>query len=117
MKITCRWRLVVSTCLLVWSFSSLFITHRLLKSDQKKDSAVLEGAGHTTCNDNYSFNTGRKRQIVQGWYDFRGELMKVPDIDPQGSEGFSSDPTEFNMKVGVARHSADFQYLIYDQVI
>ena len=42
--------------------------------------------------------------------------MKVPDIDPQGSEGFSSDPTEFNMKVGVARHSADFQYLIYDQV-
>ena len=105
----------MSTCLLVWSFSSLFITHRLLKNDQKKTEALEDSPSYTKCY-NDSGCAGRKRQIVEGWFDFQGELMKVPDIDEEGADGFSKEPTEFGMQVGVGRHDSDFQYLIYDQV-
>ena len=104
---------MVSTCLLVWSFSSLFITHRLLRNDQKKGETQEDNSRDRKCEDNKS---ERRRQIVEGWFDFHGELIKVPDIDEEGADGFSSDPTEFEMKVGVGRHDSGFEYLIYDQV-
>ena len=112
--ISCRWRLVVSTCLLVWSFSSLFITHRLLRNEQKKgETQEEENPRERNCEENLS---GRRRQIVEGWFDFHGELIKVPDIDEEGADGFSADPSEFAMKVGVGRHDSGFEFLIYDQV-
>ena len=114
MMISCRWRLVVSTCLLVWSFSSLFITHRLLRNDQKKGETPEEdNTRQRKCEDNKS---QRRRQVVEGWFDFQGELIKVPHIDEEGADGFSGDPTEFEMKVGVGRHDSGFEFLIYDQV-
>ena len=114
MMISCRWRLVVSTCLLVWSFSSLFITHRLLRNDQKKGETPEEdNIRARKCEDN---KEGRRRQVVEGWFDFQGELIKVPHIDEEGADGFSGDPTEFEMKVGVGRHDPGFEFLIYDQV-
>ena len=105
----------MSTCLLVWSFSCLFITHRLLKNDQKKTEALEDSTSYTKCY-NDSGCAGRKRQIVEGWFDFHGELMRVPEIDEDGAVMFSSDPTEFRLRVGVGRHSDDLEYLIYDQV-
>ena len=93
----------------------MFITHRLLRNDEKKGEIQEEdNPRDRKCDDNQSAE--RKRQIVEGWFDFHGELIKVPDIDEEGADGFSSDPTEFEMKVGVGRHDSGFEYLIYDQV-
>ena len=121
-KITCKWRLVLSTCLLIWSFSSLFITHRLLKNDPKKGEEASELLNDIPCDHTEKKvfeNTEkpkRKRHVVNGWYDFHGELLDVGEIDREGSEGFSEESTEFDMKVGVGRHDQSFNYIIYDQV-
>ena len=91
----------------------MFITHRLLRNDQKKGETQEDNPRDRKCADNKS---ERRRQIVEGWFDFHGELIKVPDIDEEGADGFSGDPTEFEMKVGVGRHDSGFEFLIYDQV-
>ena len=60
-KITCKWRLVLSTCLLIWSFSSLFITHRLLKSDKKPGEENEQLLNEIPCENNEKkaeINTG-----------------------------------------------------------
>ena len=118
---TCRWRMVLSTCLLIWSFSSLFITHRLLKHDTIKKEDEHESIStdvncETVKEDSSSRSLDRKRQVVKGWCDFRGELLPVDSIDKEDSEDFSNEATEFDLEVGVGRHDHSFSYTIYDQV-
>merc|ERR1711884_803730 len=92
-KITCKWRLVLSTCLLVWSFSSLFITHRLLKNDAKKGEEASELLNDIPCvhTEKKVFeNTDkpkRKRHVVNGWYDFHGELLMLVKLIEKAVKG------------------------------
>ena len=123
MMVACRWRMMLSTCLLVWSLSSLFITHKMFKSSvRREEEAAVESVKLVSCDDNKPQSddlvTGgqRKRQVVQGWFDFQGELLHVGEIDPEGSDNFSRDDTEFDMKIGLGRHDRSFTSLIYDRV-
>ena len=74
--------MVASTMVLVWSLSSLLITHRLLRqepattSQEPGDSSSQETADTS----NYPSQGGRRRQVVRGWWDFRGELLQVRSI-------------------------------------
>ena len=43
-------------------------------------------------------------------------MLQVGNINPEGSEGFSSAETELEMRVGVGRHDSSLTHLIYDQV-
>ena len=43
-------------------------------------------------------------------------LLQVGNINPEGSEGFSSAETELEMRVGVGRHDSSLTNIIYDQV-
>ena len=115
--LACRRRMVLSTCLLVWSLSSLFITHKLFKSNIRSEEEA-ETAKLVSCADSQhiSDRAVRKRQVVQGWFDFQGELLHVGDIDPKGSEGFSSDNTELDMEVRLGRHGRGLTSMIYDRV-
>ena len=123
-SVGCRWRMMFSTCLLVWSLSSLFITHKMFKSNvrREEEAAVEESVKMASCDDNKHKSddlvTGgqRERQVIQGWFDFQGELLHVGNIDPEGSDKFSSDDTEFDMKIGLGRHDRSFTSLIYDRV-
>ena len=98
----------------------MFITHRLLKHDTNKKEEehedVVDNVNCDSVKDDSSTVMDRKRQVVKGWFDFHGELLPVDDIDKDGSEDFSDEPTEFNMEVGVGRHDHSFSYTIYDQV-
>ena len=109
-----------STCLLVWSLSSLFITHKMFKSKVRREEGAeaVESVKLVSCDDKSDLVTEgqRKRQVVQGWFDFQGELLHVGEIDPEGSDNFSRDDTEFDMKVGLGRHDRSFTSLIYDKV-
>ena len=85
-KVTCKWRLVFSTCLLIWCFSSLFITHKLLKQDVRKSEEASESDTPEVDVDNSETGAEnvekvvRKRQVVQGWHDFHGELLPISEI-------------------------------------
>ena len=84
-KVTCKWRLVFSTCLLIWCFSSLFITHKLLKQDVRKAEESSDGVSTEVIIDGKTLGENaekvtRKRQVVQGWYDFHGELLPISEI-------------------------------------
>ena len=112
-----------STCLLVWSLSSLFITHKMFKSNVRREEEAAEDSEKLVSCENKKHQsddlvTGgqRKRQVVQGWFDFQGELLHVGEIDPEGSDNFSRDDTEFDMKIGLGRHDRSFTSLIYDRV-
>ena len=95
MKLTCKSRVFISTCLLVWSFSSLLITNRLMKTGQ-------DTTGDTVIDMIQTVN--KSRQIVRGQNDFHGELIDMPDIDDEGADNFDPEPTEMNMEVGLGRH-------------
>ena len=43
-------------------------------------------------------------------------MLQVGNINPEGSEGFSSAETELEMRVGVGRHDSSLTNIIYDQV-
>ena len=43
-------------------------------------------------------------------------MLQVGNINPEGSEGFSSSETELEMRVGVGRHDSSLTNIIYDQV-
>ena len=43
-------------------------------------------------------------------------MLQVGNINPEGSEGFSSAETELEMSVGVGRHDSSLTNIIYDQV-
>ena len=112
---TCRWRMVLSTCVFIWSISSLFFTHKLLKYDVvRKDETEETWISDTDCGD--TSDTDHKRQIVRGWFDFHGELLNINNIGRDNSDNFSDQATELNMRVGVGRHDHSFSYIIYDQV-
>ena len=108
---------MLSTCLLLWSLSSLFITHKLFKSNVRSEEEE-ETVKLVSCDNSQhiSDRAVRKRQVVQGWFDFQGELLHVGEIDPEGSDNFSRDDTEFDMKIGLGRHDRSFTSLIYDKV-
>ena len=109
MNITCKSRVFISTCLLVWCFSSLFITNKLLKTEQKtKDIHEEEEMTKTV---------KRARQVVKGQYDFHGQLMDMPEIDDDGADSFDPTPTEMNMEVGVGRHDSNLEFVIYDHAV
>ena len=114
--LACRRRMMLSTCLLLWSLSSLFITHKLFKSNVRSEEE--ETVKLVSCDDSQhiSDRAVRKRQVVQGWFDFQGELLHVGEIDPEGSKDFSSDNTELDMEIGLGRHDRSFTSLIYDKV-
>ena len=73
----------MSSCLLVWCLSSLLITNMMIRG------------GKSTTDDPEEINEAvkRSRQIVRGRYDFRGELIEMPDIDGDGVNNFDSSPT------------------------
>ena len=108
---------MLSTCLLLWSLSSLFITHKLFKSNVRSEEEA-ETVKLVSCDDSQhiSDRAVRKRQVVQGWFDFQGELLHVGEIDPEGSTDFSSDNTELDMEIGLGRHDRSFTSMIYDRV-
>ena len=120
MMVACRWRMMLSTCLLVWSLSSLFITHKLFKNNVKREEEeAAVRVNLVSCDDNKHSDVTmgqRKRQVVQGWFDFQGELLHVGEIDPDGSDKFSRDDTELEMKIGLGRHDRSFTSMIYDRV-
>ena len=82
----------------------------------------MESVKRVSCDDNQHSSDDlvtkgqRKRQVVQGWFDFQGELLHVGEIDPDGSDNFSRGDTEFDMKIGLGRHDRSFTSLIYDRV-
>ena len=90
-----RVRLVmVSTILLVWSFTTLLIT---------KGWASTNG----------SRNTIDKISTTQRHYD----LIQMPDIDDEGADGFDHNPTMMKLEAGVGRHDRSHKYIIYDHVV
>ena len=105
-------RLLFSTCLLAWSASSLLLTGRLLRTGD----GPAAGCRDSSPNPHVAL-PARRRQVVRGWWDFHGELLQLPDLQSDGVEGFDSQPTEFNMEVGVGRHDSSLQYRLYDQVV
>ena len=118
MMVARRWRMMLSTCLLLWSLSSLFITHKLIKNKRREEEAA-EDVNLVSC-DNSGITgankVARKRQVVKGWFDFHGELLHVGDIESTSSENFSSEETEFDMKIGLGRHDRSFTNMVYDRV-
>ena len=115
---SCKWRMVISTIILIWSVSSLFLTTKLLKhevvikNEQQAQQAVTSDVG---C-DSSPGEVKRKRQVVRTWFDFHGELLNPTNIASDDGENFSESATEFDMRVGVGRHDHSLSYIIYDQV-
>ena len=131
--------MVASTMVLVWSLSSLLITHRLLRQEPASTSQEPGDSSSQEADTSHHTQGGRRRQVVRGWWDFRGELLQVRsiftvsadckqkksylrhllqvgNIDREGSEGFSAAETELEMRVGVGRHDSSLTNIIYDQV-
>ena len=108
MGFTCRSRVFISTCLLIWSFSSLLITNKLMKTGKDKEETNIKETMEIV---------EEPRRIVRGHYDFHGELIAVPDIDEEGADIFDPKPTNLNMEVGVGRHDRSHEFLIYDSVV
>ena len=74
--------MVASTMLLVWSLSSLLITHRLLRQEPAPLATQEPGdsSSQETADTSHHTQGGRRRQVVRGWWDFRGELLQVRSI-------------------------------------
>ena len=101
-------RVFISSSLLIWCFSSLFITHKMMRAGQRRDVKNTEMITKMERKD---------RQIVRGSYDFRGELIDMPEIDEAGAENFDSNPTNMNMEVGLGRHDRNQEFLIHDHAV
>ena len=117
---SCKWRMVISTCILIWSVSSLFLTTKLLKHEVviKNDQEAVTANNRDVQCDSSPDKVKHKRQVVKTWFDFHGELLNPTNIiaDSDGGENFSEASTEFDMRVGVGRHDHSLSYIIYDQV-
>ena len=74
--------MVASTMLLVWSLSSLLITHRLLRQPATATTSQEPGdtSSQETADTSHHTQGGRRRQVVRGWWDFRGELLQVRSL-------------------------------------
>ena len=73
--------MVASTMLLVWSLSSLLITHRLLRQEPATTSQEAgDSSSQETADTSHHTQGGRRRQVVRGWWDFRGELLQVRSL-------------------------------------
>ena len=72
--------MVASTMLLVWSLSSLLITHRLLRQEPATTQEQGDTSSQETADTSHHTQGGRRRQVVRGWWDFRGELLQVRSL-------------------------------------
>ena len=72
--------MVASTMVLVWSLSSLLLTHRLLSQEPASTSQELGDSSSQEADTSHHTQGGRRRQVVRGWWDFRGELLQVSRV-------------------------------------
>jgi len=60
----------------------------------------------------------RPRRVVQGYHQFNGQLIQMPELEDLGAVGqFDGGPTEFNMEIGIGRHDSRLQHIHYDHAV